>query len=82
MCYLIARVRKSPSIATAPTLGAPATEKNDLFNPEDHESSAVDVEIGGRLASSANGNGDGPVGGRLRYPDENVNVGGRLGSFS
>jgi len=68
-------------MVTAPTLGGPATEKNDLFNPEDHES-AVDVEIGGRLASSANGNGDGPVGGRLRYPDESVNVGGRLGSFS
>ena len=69
-------------MATAPPLGAPATEKNDLFNQDDHESSAADVEIGGRLGSSANGNGDGPVGGRLRYPDENVNVGGRLGSFS
>ena len=69
-------------MTAAPAAGVPGAEKGFLNNTEDHEPSAVDIEIGGRLANSADGNGDGPVGGRLRYSDGNSTVGGRLGTFS
>jgi hypothetical protein len=66
-------VRKRSRAVAVPTTGAPSNEKKEPNN--------ADIEIGGRLAESATSNDDGPVGGRLRYPDENVTLGGRLGTF-
>jgi hypothetical protein len=60
--------------------GVPPGESTNRTEPKEPDKTGEDTDIGGRLKGNAEpAINDAEVGGRLRYPDDNIAESGRLG---
>jgi len=59
--------------------GVTPGESTNRTEPKEPDKIGEDTDIGGRLKGNAQPENDAEVGGRLRYPDDNIASSGRFG---